>query len=299
MIPKYLSKVDTIGIIAPSRPIYTRENEFEAGLKVLKSFGFNIKLSTNIRKHDRYSAGKPQERADDLNSLFGDKTVKAIICATGGITSNQILSLVDYDLIRDNPKIFIGYSDNTNLLLAINKKTRLVTYHGPDVCELSNQNSETQNSYDAFLKTGKITLDNNFETIKSGQAKGTLIGGNLLALCGLLSSEFLPSLKNSILFIEDVGQSPAKLDFYLNQFKLSGQLDNISGLVIGHLEDCTDKKYFQDNKPIEKILINLCQKYSFPIIKVDYFGHEIRNFKILPLGIEAEINTEAKTFVLA
>lgn len=299
MTPKSLSNNDTIGIIAPSRPIYTREGEFEAGLEVLKKFGFKIKLSNNIEKHNYYSAGEPQERADDLNSLFRDKTVKAIVCATGGVTSNQILDLIDYDLIKNNPKIFIGYSDNTNLLLAINKRTQLVTYHGPDICELSNQNSETQSSYELFLKTGKIILDNNFETIKAGKTKGTLLGGNLLALCGLLPSEFLPSFKNSVLFIEDVGQSPAKLDFYLNQLKLSGQLDNISGLVIGHLEDCTDKKYPQDNKPIEKILIDLCQKYSFPIIKVDYFGHEIRNFKILPLGVEAEINTETKTFVLA
>lgn len=153
---KCLQSGNVIGVIAPSRPIYTRKDEFEAGLKELYDFGFKTKLSKNINNHEFYSAGTARERADDLNSMFSDPEVSAIMCATGGISSNQILELIDYDLIANNPKIFIGYSDNTNLLLAINKMTGLVTFYGPDVCEISLQNKQSLNSFLGLLTTGNI-----------------------------------------------------------------------------------------------------------------------------------------------
>ena len=294
--PNILSLGDTIGVIAPSRPIYTRKGEFKSGLGILEEFGFKIKLSKNIYAKDYYSAGQPKQRSEDLNEMFADKDVKAIICATGGITSNQILKLIDYDLIRRNPKIFIGYSDNTNLLQAIYKKTGLVTFHGPDVCELSTQNPDSIRSYGKFLTSGEFDIDSKFGVIRDGECSGTLTGGNLFEICGLLGSEFSPNLDKSVLFWEDLGQSPAVLDYHLNQLKLSGKMENIAGMVVGHLDDCVDKKYSQDNKPIEMILLEVFKEYSFPIIKVDYFGHEIQNFKILPIGLKAKIDTDQNIF---
>lgn len=298
MSPNKLSKNDTIGIVAPSRPIYTRKSEFEKGLKILKSYNFQTRLSKNINRIDYYSAGSPEERADDLNRMFADKNVKAIICATGGITSNQILDLVDYNLIKINPKLFIGYSDNTNLILAIYKKTELVTFYGPDVCELPEQNSETIGKYIDFLKSEKVDTKANFSIIKKGKADGKLVGGNLSAICGLLATEYFPQVDNAILFWEESGETPAKVDNYLNQLKLAGKLARISGMLIGHLDDCIDKKFTKDNKGIEKIILEVCKDYNFPIIKIDNFGHNINNFNIMPIGLNAEINTQSNYFTV-
>jgi len=298
MNPKKLSKESTVGVIAPSRPIYTRKGEFKRGLKILKDFGFNIKLGKNINKHDYYSAGTSIERAYDLSRMFADKKVNTIICATGGITSNQIINLIDYKLVKNNPKTFIGYSDNTNLLLSIFKKTGLTTYYGPDVCEIGNLSDEALKKYEGFLRTGATNISTKFNTIKAGKGKGKLIGGTLFSICGLLATQYLPKLDNAILFWEDTGESPAKIDFLLNQLKLSTKLENLSAMIIGHLDDCTDKKYPQDNKPIEEIVKTVFQKYNFPIIKVENFGHEIKNSEIIPIGMNCEIDTKNNRFKL-
>lgn len=291
-----LSKNDIVGVIAPSRPIYTRKAEFERGLDILREVGFKIKLSKNIYSHDFYSAGTPEQRAQDINEMFCNNKVKAIICATGGITSNQTLGLIDYNNIKNNPKMLIGYSDNSNLLLAIHEKTGLTTFYGPDICELGNQNKETIKKYEDFLKTGVCNFDCCFEVIKTGKGKGSLKGGNLFTICGLLSSKYSPDFENSILFWEDAGLSPAKLDFHLNQLKLSGALERLSAMIVGHLDDCVDNKYPQDNKPVEEILLDLCVNYEFPIIKTEKFGHEIKNFEILPIGSNCNIDTEENIF---
>ncbi len=260
---------------------------------MLKNLGFKTKLAKNINSKDFYSAGTPEERADDLNSMFADPEVEAIICATGGITANQILELIDYDLILENPKLLIGYSDNTNLLLSIYAKTGLATIYGPDVCEISNQSDEALAIFKNSLLTGDFPLPTRFEVIKEGKVSGRLVGGYLPAIDGLLASEFAPDFENSILFWETVNDSPAKIDFLLNQFKLSGNLAKISGMIIGHLENCVDQKYPQDNKPIKDIVLEVSKNYDFPIIQVDSFGHEIKNFKCLALGREVVLATKS------
>lgn len=291
-------KSKTVGIIAPSRPIYSRQKELMYGLEILKSWGVNIILSKNLEAHDYYSAGTPQQRASDVNEIFADKNINTVICATGGVTSNQILDLIDFEKISDNSKPIIGYSDNTNLLLAIYKMSGIQTYYGPDVCELYNQNQVALESYKNFLLNSNLELPLEFITIKKGKGTGKLTGGNLFAICGLLSSKYMPELAGEILFWEDCGMSPAHIDFHLNQLKLSGKLDNLSGMVIGHLEDCIDKKYPQDNKPVEEIVDNVLKEYDFPVIQVNYFGHEISNFQIMPIGAECIIDTEAHVFKL-
>jgi muramoyltetrapeptide carboxypeptidase len=231
--------------------------------------------------------------------MFADPEVKAIICATGGISSNQILELIDYDLISKNPKIFIGYSDNTNPLLAINKKTGLVCFYGPDICELPFLRQEALESFLKFLTTGVIGLPGKIEVIKKGKEAGKLVGGYLPAINGLMTSEFSPKFSGSVLFWENVNESPSKIDFLLNQLKLSGNLKKISAMVVGHLENCVDAKYQQDNKQIEQIVLEVCKNYDFPIIKVDFFGHEIKDFYCLPIGAEVLIDTESKVFKIS
>lgn len=291
-----LKKDDTIGIIAPSRPILKKE--IEEGIKILKDFGFKVKLGKNLYKKTYYSAGSAKERADDLNGMFKNKNVKAIMCATGGITSNQILDLIDYDLIKNNPKIFVGYSDITTLLLAINKKTGLVVFHGPTLFDLKKINKASKVFLFNMLegKKKKYLLPSDMEVIKSGEVKGKLIGGNIHLSNALLGTKYSPNYNKKIWFWEEIGECPASLDQKLNHFKLSGKLKNISAMIIGNLSDCIDKKYKEDNRPINEIVLELVKECYFPVIKVPYFGHDIPNFYTFPIGVASELNTNTREF---
>ncbi|MFZ3054813.1 MAG: LD-carboxypeptidase [Minisyncoccales bacterium] len=298
LFPQRLKKGDTIGIIAPSRPIVNIKKDIDEGIKILEDLGFKIKLGNNLYKRSYYSAGSAKERASDLNSMFANKNIKAVICATGGITSNQILDFIDYDLIKKNPKIFIGYSDITTLLLAINKKTGLVTFHGPNLCDLKNLSKKDKIFLFSMLMGERKEYDfpNEIEIIKRGKAKGALIGGNIHSSNSLLGTKYAPTYNKKIWFWEEVGESPASLDQKLNQSKLSGNLKNISAMVIGNLSECIDKKYKEDNRPINEIILELTKEYSFPIIKVPYFGHNVSNFYTFPIGVTSEINTKTNKF---
>lgn len=296
--PNKLKIGDTIGIIAPSRPITHVEKEINVGIKILEERGFKVKLGKNLYKGSYYSAGSAKERASDLNTMFEDKNVKAIICATGGITSNQILDLVDYEAIKKNPKIFLGYSDITTLLSSIHKKTGLVVFHGTDLCDLHTLSAGARDFlFDMLMgKRDQYCLPAEISVIKRGKARGRLLGGNLVLNNTLLGTKYSPSFNKAIWFWEEAGECPAALDHALHQFKLSGNLDKISAMVIGHLSDCVDKKYIEDNRPIEEIVLELTKGYDFPIIKVPYFGHDTSDFYTFPIGAIAEIDTTRTEF---
>jgi len=294
--PKRLKIGDTIGIIAPSRPI--NKKEILPCIKILETKGFKVKFGKNLYKKSYYSAGSAKERASDLNTMFKDKKIKAIMCATGGIVSNQLLDLIDYETIKKNPKIFIGYSDITVLLLAIHSKTGLITFHGPNLHSLKKIDKKSKNFLFNMLmdKESQYCLPSKIEIIKKGEAKGILIGGNIHLSNSLLGTKYSPSYNKKIWFWEDLGESPASLDQKLNQFKLSENLEKIWGMIIGNLSDCVDKKYKENNQPINEIILELTKEYDFPIIKVLYFGHDVTNFYTFPIGVTSEINTKTNEF---
>jgi muramoyltetrapeptide carboxypeptidase len=296
--PNKLKVGDMVGVVAPSRPIIRIKREIGEGIKIVESLGFKVKLGKNLNKKLYYSAGSAQERASDLNSMFANRKVKAIICATGGLSSSQILDLIDYDLIKKNPKIFIGYSDTTALLLAIHKKTNLITFHGTDLCDLESISKNARTFlFDMIMgKKQEYILPNVIEVIRHGNAIGELVGGNLYLTNSLLGTKYSPSYAKKIWFWEDTGESPASLDQKLTHLKLTGKLEKISAMVIGNLSDCKDKKYKEDNRPIKDIVLELTKNYNFPIIKVSYFGHDIANFYTLPIGAKAIINTKINEF---
>lgn len=296
--PNKLKTGDTIGVIAPSRPITHIKKELDAGMKLLEARGFKVKLGKNLEKKSYYSAGSAKERASDLNAMFKDKNVKAIVCATGGITSNQILDLIGYEALKNNPKIFLGYSDITTLLSAIHRKTGLVVFHGTDLCDLHTLSAGARDFlFDMLMgKRGQYLLPTEISVIKKGKARGRLLGGNLILINALLGTKYSPSFNKAIWFWEEAGECPAALDHALHQFKLSGNLDKISAMVIGNLSDCVDKKYVEDNRPIEDIVLELTKGYDFPIIKVPYFGHDTSDFYTFPIGAIAEIDTTRKEF---
>lgn len=289
---------DTIGVIAPSRPIYNIKTEIEAGILSLEKMGFKVKRGKYLESHLYYSAGTPAERVLDLHEMFSDPEVKAIICATGGSSANQLIELIDFDLIKSNPKIFLGYSDITILLLSMYKKSGTPVFYGPTIYEMSTLTPDAMNFlFKMFDKgSGAFRYPLEGKIIRSGKASGKLIGGILSRVESLIGTEYLPEMKGAILFWEDVNSSPAAIDFDLQALRLSGVFEKISGMIVGHLSDCTDKKYPNDNRPIEEIILERTNGYDFPIMKVEYFGHDIDNFYLLPIGATAEINTEKESF---
>jgi len=295
-----LKKGETIGIVAPSRPIYNIKKEIADGIKIIQSRGFLVKESKFINKKDYYSAGSVAERVADLHEMFFDSKIKAIICATGGATASQLLEDLNFGLIKNNPKIFMGYSNITALLLAINKKTDSITFYGPNIRELSFLTKNAQNfifnifegkeKVFIYPKTGKV--------IKPGNTTGKLIGGLLNGINSLLGTPYEPNFVGKILFWEEVGLCPAMIDLELQQLRLAGVFGKINGMIIGHLADCVDKKYPQDNKSIEKIILERTKGFDFPIMKVDYFGHDVKNFYCLPIGANASLDTDKKLFTV-
>lgn len=296
--PEKLKIGDTIGIIAPSRPV--DKKKVLAGIKKLESRGFKVKLGKNLYKKTYYSAGTAKEKASDLNAMFKDKEVKAIICAAGGISATQIVDLIDYEIIKKNPKIFMGFSDITVLLLAIYKKTGLITFHGPNLHSFRRLDKRAENFlFDLLMgKETEYSIPNDMEIIKKGKTEGKLIGGNVHLNNSLLGTEYSPSYGKAIWFWEDLGENPASLHQKLYRFKLSKNLNNVSGMIIGHLSGCVDKVYKEDNRPIEEIILEVTKEYNFPIIKVPYFGHDVNNFYTFPIGVTAEIDTKNHKLII-
>lgn len=289
---------DTIGVVSPSRPINRIKKQVEAGIASLQKLGFKIKIAPHFYGKFYYSAGHAKDRAKDINQMFKDKMVKAILCSTGGSSSNQLFNYLDFAVIKKNPKIFLGFSDLTVLLLSLYQKTSLMTFHGPTLYEFASLTKKSKKFLIDLMmaKPDRYSYPQEMEVYRSGKAKGKLIGGNLTLINSLLASPYCPDLNKAILFWEEIGDSPATIDFKLNELKLSGKLKNISAMIIGHLSDCRDKKYPEDNRSIKEIILEVTRKYSFPIIKVNYFGHDIKFFYPFPIGATAVLDTYLKQF---
>lgn len=280
--PKKIETGDSIGVIAPSRYVYDFEKKINKGAKALKAMGFNIVFGKNLKKRFFNSAGKIMERANDINEMFANKKIKAIICAVGGDSANQILEHINYNLIRKNPKVIIGFSDITTLLLGIFHKASLITFHGPNLKDFNNLTIESKIFLRSLLFESKgvpCNYPGKIEVIKHGKASGRLVGGNLFVINSLIPSKFIPKLEKSILFWEDIDDGLSSIEFQLYQLKLSGKIDKISGMIIGNVIRNPKNK----NRPLKNIVLDITKNLNIPIIKVDYFGHGVRNFYIFPI----------------
>jgi len=295
-----LKKGDTIGVVAPSRPLWNIQKEVDLGLERLEKSGFVIKKGKHLDKHFYYSAGSKAERIEDLHAMFVDQEVDAIICATGGSSSIDLIKYLDFDVIKKNPKPFIGYSDITTLLLAIERNVEGVAIHGPNAYELSYISEKSFIQFMGVLKNSQESniVSEDIKVIRHGKTSGKILGGNITLINALLANDFLPNFDDKILFWEEIGEAPAMLSFKLRELELSGKMKNIKGMIIGFLSDCVDKKYPQDNKSIEEIILDVFSNYDFPIIQWNYFGHDIPDFYSFPYGMNCKINTEKNQIIL-
>lgn len=297
--PRKLSRGDKIGLICPSEPIYFPER-LEGGIKELESLGFECVLGEHARKQYKYMAGTDKERADDLNSMFSDPSIKGIITITGGSSANRILPFLDYELIKINPKIFLGISDISVLLNAIHVKTGLVTFHGPyvlfGICEMTDYNREYFRK--ALMQSDPIGVVREYaprKVLKEGNASGRLVGGNLSSIRSVIGTPYEPDWRGKILFWEEYKTEPHNIDKMFGHLKLAGVLEKINGLVSGNLTMCKEKKYEGKSFEIEEIILDYCKNYDFPIMLNMDFGHNCQNVTI-PLGIRGTINTHQKRF---
>ncbi len=302
--PPKLKPGDKVGIISPSEPIIYRK-KFLRGVEALKKLGFRVVLGKNILKeHGAYMAGTDVQRAADLNAMFRNPQIKAVFCGRGGMASNRLLGLIDCAAIRKNPKVFMGYSDITVLLNAIHKKTGLVTFHGPTVESVFSFGFSGKHKYtrEYFLKAvadsrpiGPVRRWRGLEILKKGRASGRLVGGNLSVLRTLAGTTFEPDWRGKVLFWEEVTETAQYVDFCLAHLRLAGVFKKISGMVIGKLVDCDILRSDDDWKkekalPLDKVVLELCRAYKFPIIKGAAFGH-YWPMLTLPIGAKASIDT--------
>jgi muramoyltetrapeptide carboxypeptidase len=301
--PKSLSKGDTIGLVTPSSSI--SRASFEKALSNLDSLGFVVKYSENMRVRKGFLAGTDQQRVDDLHAMFTDESVAGIVCARGGYGAGRILSLLDYELIKNNPKVFVGYSDITALHFAIQKFAGLTTYHGP--VGASEFTKFTRDSFEDVLMKSKKRYefgvddikkdDPNHIVIAGGVASGQLVGGNLTLITSLMGTPYDIDFDNKLVFIEEIGESPYKVDRMFTQLLNSGKLNKASGIVFGVFNDCETKESdpdFDTSLSLKEVLLDRFGHLKIPIAYGLPFGH-ISNNATIPFGIRANFNAEKGT----
>lgn len=293
--PKALKKGDCIGIVAPASP-HRSDDKLNSGIKYLEQLGYKIVLGKHTNDKIGYLAGTDKSRASDINNFFKNKNIKAIFCTRGGYGSHRILDLIDYNIIKRNPKIFVGYSDITALQLAIFKKTGLVTFSGPmvvsDLSEKLSVDSEEHfwKCLTSPIPVGVIKMFENqtLKVLTHGKVSGKILGGNLSVIAALVGTSYLPSFENSILILEDIEERPYRIDRMLNQLKLADMLDDLSGVILGDFSTCLPEK----NKPslkLEEIFKSVLK--NIPIMMNFKFGH-IRNSITIPYGINVKLDTK-------
>lgn len=294
--PKRLRPGETIGIISPasSPDDLIRINN---GVQYLEKLGYRVEVGKNVGLQTGYLAGSDQERLNDLHNMFRNKNVKAIFTVRGGYGSGRLLDKIDYKLIKNNPKIFVGYSDINALQMAFLVKTGLVTFAGPMVAvdfheEVSNFTEEVfWRTITSEKKIGKLKNPKNekFYLLNKGKAQGRILGGNLSMLSSLMGTEYLPKLNGAILLLEDVNEAPYRIDRMLNQFRLAKVFKQISGIILGHFVDCCEADPNKRTFSLNEVIIDYFQNLKLPVLYNVKHGH-IKDNITIPYGTKCVLN---------
>ena len=284
--PRRLVPGDLIGVAAPAG-IVERE-PFEAGIRVMETLGFRIRVEQEVFLRTGYLAGADHMRANSINALIRDPQVKAIVCARGGYGCMRILPLIDYGALRNQPKAIVGFSDITALLVAIYAECGLATFHGPVVTSLSTADDATIEALGRLL-TGDQTVklvSSDGPVIAPGVCQGPVLAGNLTLLCHLIGTPFANSFKGHILLIEDCGEALYRIDRMLTHLHLAGCLDHVAGIALGLFKDCGAADRLND------LFFERLSRLGIPVLAGFQVGHGHRNLP-LPIGLQATLDTDA------
>ena len=300
VLPMHLSRKEQIMIVAPSRAItWTHKNHIMEAIKYLNTEGLEVNYAKNTFITKGYNAleGTPQQKADDINNSFDDKWVDAIWCAQGGTGADKVLDLIDYELIKEHPKIIMGGSDIEFILLSIYKETGMITFYAPAI-KIAQKRPQLNFDYTKeWLIRRLFEKDNLFEpeensewkTLKEGKAKGEIIGFNLTILSKIIETNHCPTFKKKILFIEIYKQTKEEIISQLDVLKKHGVFKKINGIVIG-------KHYLvnYEGTPADEIILEYVKKRKIPVLKIYEFGHFCPH-AIIPIGAQIELNSINKT----
>ncbi|MFO7985909.1 MAG: LD-carboxypeptidase [Desulfatiglandaceae bacterium] len=288
MKPRALHHGDGVGIISPAGPV--SEDQLAAGIKRLESSGFKVHTGPHVYAKSNYLAGEDSLRLADFHAMFLNSEIKAVFCSRGGYGSLRLLDRIDYDLVRKHPKLLIGFSDITALLMALYKHSGLVTFHGPMVVNLSSIRTASWTHFHRLLSEGgPVTIPcSQGKVLSKGRAVGPLLGGNMSLICHLIGTPFFPSLHGAILFLEDRGEPPYRLDRMLTHLAQAGELQDLAGVVAGRFVDCGGMTAFHG------LLEARFAGTDVPVVTGFPLGHGSDNLA-LPMGIRAELDTDRMT----
>ncbi len=279
--PPTIKKGDTIGMVAPAGS--WDEKLFNQGIGILADYGFKVKFPRDFARKEKYLAGSDEYRSEIFHDMWRDPEVAAILAVRGGYGSLRILPHIDYNLIKANPKPFIGFSDISALHSAILEKTGLITFHGPMLTTLGKSNRQSLTSFFHTLTHGScLPLTSKVEILKQGNSTGRLTGGNLTTLSHLVATEYEVCWENKIVFLEDIGEAPYRIDRLLTHLFTAGRFKGITGLLLGSFSNCGDVELIWER------VIELFQDEIFPIMANCPFGHDQENM-MLPFGGKAAI----------
>ncbi len=304
LMPRRLQSGDTVALINPSAAVYERQ-PYEVAHDTLKALGFKVKEAPNLRARRGQFAGTDAQRASDVNAMFADPQVHGILALTGGSGGNRILPLLDYELIRRQPKFLGGFSDITALINAVHARTGLVTFHAP--VGVSEWNDFSVSHFRAAVMSGQTpTLrnpksnedvlapkSNRTFTVRGGKAQGPLVGGNLAVLTSMAGSAYWPSFDGAILFLEDINEYIYRVDRMLSTLKLAGVLDRLAGVVLGAFTKCEPGEGY-GTLTLDEVFDDYFKPLNIPVYGGASFGH-IRLKFTLPVGLPVEMDADAGT----
>lgn len=294
--PPALKPGDRIGLLAPASSF--NRDAFLAGCDRLRQMRFEPVYSPEIFDRDLYFAGSAERRTKELHELLRRNDIAALICVRGGYGSNYLLEQLDFDLLRRHPKILLGCSDVTSLLTAITDRTGLVTFHGPMVAkDIADGTFEGSSWTNALL--GAINWDiltTGVEILRPGKAHGRLYGGCLSMLVASLGTPFEIQTEGTILFIEDIGEKPFRIDRMLMQLHLAGKLKGVRAFVFGEMLDCRPPA--GETYTLQEVVFRVLRDYNVPIVYGLKSGHVSNNNLTLPIGVQAELTASGEGVAL-
>ncbi|MBT5218738.1 MAG: LD-carboxypeptidase [Woeseia sp.] len=299
--PARLRPGDHVGLVSPATAAFETE-QTKIWVDALESLGFEVVLGDNYYDRHGYFAGEDAERASDINKFFADPDIKMIF-ARGDWGAPRVLPLLDYEMIKNNPKVLLGYSDATALISAVHTMASLVTFHGPSPLNtfsaehfrraVMNGENYTLKNPTFITENTLVQTENRIRTMNSGKATGPILGGNLSLLTAITGSPYLPDWEGSILFVEDVEESVCRVDRMMTELALSGVLRKIAGFVFGRCTDYEPGRGF-GSLTMEEMLAEHIDPLGIPAFSGSMIGHINEQFTI-PLGISVEMDADAGT----
>ena len=288
--PAALHPGDTVGIVAPASNL--KREELEAGCAALRRAGYKPVYLDSILDRDLYFAGTAERRARELEKMFLDEDIRAIVCARGGYGANHLLNRLDFEKINNDPKIFVGYSDVSCLLTQFVDRCGFVTFHGPMVAkDWAHDNGVDLNSWRSALTSTlpwDISTNEGAAGLVEGEAEGTLYGGCLSILVSSLGTPYEIETDGTILFLEDVATKPYQIDRMLMQLKLGGHLKNVRGIIFGEMMDCAQSA--TQDYTLPDVILRVVGDLQVPVAYGVKSGHVSSRNITLPFGVEASLS---------